>query len=668
MSEDTKRDQEKFDQDEPKGSTDDEETAQDQSDAEPEPEPEPQREDSRSLELRGVNLRAVNLRAVNWGGLVIMLVFGLIFGALFFGGDSGGGGGGDDEHAGHEHAEAGEEDGDVTWTCSMHPQIQQDEPGQCPICGMDLIPASSGESGPAIEPDQIRLNERARKLARIRTSEVRRQSAEGVTRRLLGQVQPAETRVKTVTAWTSGRIDRLRVATTGQKVRRGQVIADIYSPEIYAAHRELLAARQQVAKLKGSAEYVQKSATRTLAAAQRKLDLLGVSDAQLEKMTQADEPWDSVAIRTQFGGTVLERLVDEGNYVQAGTGIYRIADLSKLWVQLDAYESDLPNLAIGQPVEVTLASLPGEVFEGEIAFIDPVVNTRTRTVQVRVEVDNSDGRLRPGMWAKSTIFTTEETSDTADAPLVIPETAPLFAGQRSLVYIELPDKESPTYEAREVVLGAKVGGVFPVISGLREGEQVVTQGAFIIDADLQIRGGKSLMTRPDDTAMQPVDQTVMVSNSFRERLAPLFRTYLDAQRALASDQIDAAKAAAGSMQKALEVFEPGGKRQAARVWDEQRPKLAERVLEFGSAESLDEARRALEPLTESMKGLLTRFGNPLDKPIRVASCPMAFGDRSAEWLQTSEEVDNAYRGAEMRRCGQVHETIDQGAHLNVRSQ
>jgi Cu(I)/Ag(I) efflux system membrane fusion protein len=602
--------------------------------------------------------KAVPLKAVNWGGLVLMLILGVAAGGLFFGG-------GDDEAAGHQHAEeggGGEES--TTWTCSMHPQIQQDEPGQCPICGMDLIPASSGEeSGETLEPDQIRLDERAQKLARIRTIEVERRASEGAAKRLLGRIVPDETRVKTVTSWTSGRIDRLRVATTGERIRRGQVIADIYSPEIYAAHRELLSALDQLERLSDAQSFAQTSAKSGVESVRRKLKLLGVTDSQLKRMEKADSPWESVPIRAQFGGTVLERLVDEGNYVNAGSGIYRVADLSNLWVQLDAYESDLPALQEGQLVELEVASLPGVTFEGKISFIDPVVDPKTRTAQVRVEVNNPDGELRPGMWTEATVLADDAVPGGEKPPLVIPESAPLFSGRRSIVYVKVPDRDVPTYEAREVKLGAKVGHVFPVIAGLEAGEEVVIYGAFVLDADLQIRGGKSLMTRPDDSAMRAIDRAMDVPDSFRDQLAPIFLAYLDMQRGLAADDLGVATVAAKNLQGAIDNFEANGPPKAMRAWSNIEEQLTPRVKAFIDAPDIASARAVFEDITQQLKLLLQHFGNPLDEELKVAYCPMAFDNRGAEWLQTESEVDNVYFGEEMRRCGEFRGSLEKGTHL-----
>ncbi|MBW1756309.1 MAG: efflux RND transporter periplasmic adaptor subunit, partial [Deltaproteobacteria bacterium] len=387
----------------------------------------------------------------------------------------------------------------TTWTCSMHPQIRRTEPGACPICGMDLIPI--GGNGVAGEEDarRVSLSERAKLLARIRTVEVSRLESGGVARRLLGRVDYDETSLRTVTAWIGGRIDRLHVSTTGERVKRGQVIATLYSPEVYNAHQDLIQARQQFERLQeGATPSAGRAAEAALNAARDRLRLLGVPSGELRAMEGADKPSERVRIRTPFGGTVIERLATQGSYVETGTGLYRVADLSTLWVQLDAYESDLSVLKAGQEVSLGVEALPGKVFKGHVTFVDPVLDPKTRTARVRIEVRNENRRLRPGMFVEASVQSGGGAKTADEAPLVVPATAPLFTGRRSIVYVELEGAEQPTYEARVVTLGPRMGDVYPVLTGLREGERVVIHGAFAIDADLQIQGGDSMMNLPDD--------------------------------------------------------------------------------------------------------------------------------------------------------------------------
>lgn len=477
------------------------------------------------MRRRFAGLRRVPMRAQ----LLVAASLGLLAGAWLFGGDVGPPAAerpATDENA-SDAADLGEARGEptTTWTCSMHPQVRADEPGACPICGMDLVavpmaaePTTTG--GGDARPTQITLSPRARARARIRTTPVRRLGDGHAERRLLGRVEVDETAERTVTAWMGGRIDRLLVRATGERIARGQVIARLYSPEVYGAHQDLLSARAQVARLAAAGAVDARAAARAaLDAAQARLRLLGVPPPELRAMARAERPTEHVLIRSPFSGTVIERIAREGTYVTTGSGLYRLADLRRLWVQLDAYESDLPLLRVGQPVWLRFAALPGRRHEGRVSFVDPVLNTRTRTAQVRVEVHNEHGELRPGMFAYAVVAAqaasgsdaaTDAATDAGhEPPLVVPATAPLFTGRRSLVYVELPNAPRPTYEARVVRLGARlaapgIGAIYPVLAGLAEGERVVVHGAFTLDADLQLRGGRGLMDIGNDTLAAPV--------------------------------------------------------------------------------------------------------------------------------------------------------------------
>ncbi|MBL4635109.1 MAG: efflux RND transporter periplasmic adaptor subunit, partial [Kofleriaceae bacterium] len=387
-------------------------------------------------------------------------------------------------------------------------------------------------------PERITLSESAKIRAKIRTTAVKALKKGGEERRLLGRVDYDETRLRTVTSWIGGRIDRLNIRTTGQLVKRGQVIATLYSPEVFGAHQDLLVAKKQLQKLAGATETARMGARLALKASQDRLRLLGLPASVIKTMENAKRPSEQVRIRSPFSGTVLERLATEGSYVKTGTGLLQIADLTSLWVQLDAYESDLPLLSIGQEVSLKVEALPGESFSGRVMFVDPVINQRTRTTRVRVEVKNTDGKLRPNMFAEAVVKGNQ--GDAHHSQLVIPDTAPLFTGRRSLVYVEVPNSERPTYDARLVRLGPKMGDVYPVIAGLAEGDRVVTHGAFTLDADLQIRGGRSMMTAPDDTGDGPYDKIVSIPTKYEKPLAKVVSSYLSLHEALASDDLEAA--------------------------------------------------------------------------------------------------------------------------------
>jgi Cu(I)/Ag(I) efflux system membrane fusion protein len=435
-----------------------------------------------------------------------------------------------------EHIHAAQ-DKEQIWTCSMHPQIRQSKPGKCPICFMDLVPAdTSGESGLR----EISFSEDALKLMEIQTSPVERKFVEAQIR-MVGKADFDETRLKHITAWVPGRIDRLYVDFTGTQVIKGDHMVYLYSPQLISAQAEFLQAVKSVQNLKpGSSELIKRSIRATLEAASEKLRLLGLTEKQIETIEETGQPADYITIYAPIGGIVIDKHVTEGTYVQTGTKIYTIADLSQLWVQLDAYESDMMWIRYGQEVQFTTQAIPGELFKGRISFISPTVNPRTRTIKVRLNVSNPEEKLKPEMFVRAVVrskiasgakvmnadmagkwicpmhpsvikdsagicdicqmdlVTTESLgflkADLPDqAPLVVPATAVLITGKRAVVYVRKPNTEKPTFEGREVVLGPRAGDYYLVRAGLSEGEIVVTKGNFKIDSALQIQAKPSMM-------------------------------------------------------------------------------------------------------------------------------------------------------------------------------
>jgi len=425
------------------------------------------------------------------------------------------------------------------WYCSMHPQIVRDGPGLCPLCEMDLIPMPA-DMAAETAPRELAVSEAAAKLMEIQTSAVERKLVMHEVR-MVGKVAYDETRVKSITAWVPGRIDRLYVDFTGTRVAQGDHLVYLYSPELISAQAELLQAAKASDAASGEVStYLKASSQRTLDATRQKLRLLGLSVEQVEAIEESGEPVTHLTVHSPIGGVVIEKMATEGMYVSTGTHIYTVADLSQVWVKLDAYESDLPWIQYGQEVTFSTEAYPGEVFKGWISFKDPFLDPKTRTVKVRVNVPNADGRLKPEMLVRAVVkarsagngkvmdaamagkwicpmhpsivkaeagscdicemdlVTTESLgyvrADVADqAPLVIPASAPLITGKRAVVYVEKPQADRPTFEGREVVLGPRAGDYYVVKSGLVEGERLVTHGNFKIDSALQIQAKPSMM-------------------------------------------------------------------------------------------------------------------------------------------------------------------------------
>ena len=427
---------------------------------------------------------------------------------------------------------------DQKWTCSMHPQIIRDKSGKCPICGMDLIPLRTDISD--AEQQRLTVSQEVTKLMEIETAPVERKFVENEIR-MVGKIDFDETRVKNIAAWVPGRIDRLYVDYTGIRVRKGDHLVYLYSPQLISAQAELLQAIKAAANIKAeTSELIKNSTEAVLSAAREKLRLLGLTAEQIKQIEASGNPVDHITIYSPIGGVVIRKNATEGMYVETGMPIYTVADLSRLWAKLDAYESDLSWIRYGQKVEFTTQAYAGELFKGTISFIDPVLDPTTRTVKLRVNIDNPDGRLRPEMFIKAVVrskiaassrvmepdlagkwicpmhpeiikdtpgkcdicgmdlVTTESLGylsvrDTEQAPLVIPASAPLITGKRAIVYVQVPDTEKPTYQGREIILGQRAGDYYIVASGLTEGERVVTSGNFKIDAALQLEAKPSMM-------------------------------------------------------------------------------------------------------------------------------------------------------------------------------
>jgi len=405
----------------------------------------------------------------------------------------------------------GSHDASTLWTCSMHPQIKLPNPGKCPICSMDLIPLETQDSGSdSDEAPTLTMSKSAFALAEIETTPVRRGKVSYEVR-MVGRIDFDETRVKTITAWVPGRLDRLYVDFTGVRIKRGDPLVSIYSPELVSTQEELLQAlRTQKELSESKVSLLKDTADQTVSSAREKLRLLGLTDKQIAAVEKNGKAEDHVIIYAPIDGVVIKKRAVEGDYVKTGQVVYEVADLTRLWVKMDAYESDLPWLHLRQEVTFTAAAYPGKSFSGRISFIDPVLNARTRTAAVRVEMDNPKESLKPGVFVHGLAYSAIDTQPGHEKmkmksnllPLLIPSSAPLITGKRAVVYVRIPDEGQPRFEGREVVLGPRAGNQYIVDSGLEEGELVVTHGAFKIDSAMQIQAKPSMMS-PEGGAPAP---------------------------------------------------------------------------------------------------------------------------------------------------------------------
>ena len=421
--------------------------------------------------------------------IIVTMVVGLFLGWLFFHTTS--------EKAPHNHTMEMEEDGTkhTVYTCSMHPQIKEDKPGSCPICGMDLIPMKTmGSDNKQVDPNEIQMSESALALASVQTTVVTKGVPEKEVN-LLGKVQADERNISKITARYGGRIDDLFINYTGQKVRKGGSLAMIYSPDLIIAQKELL----EAIKYKSSNPSFYQ-ATRS------KLKLWNLTEKQIDSIETREQAKTICEIKSPISGTVTKKEVSVGDYVKEGTQLFEVVNLSKVWVLFDAYESDLPWIKKGDNIEFTLQSFPGKQYKGKVAFIDPLIDGQTRVAQVRVELSNSNGEIKPGMFAKGTLKsnTAPNTNE-----ILIPKSAILWTGKRSVVYVKVSDREMTSFLRREIVLGAEAGNFYVVSEGLSAGEEVATNGVFKIDAAAQLEGKSSMMNPTGEGVSTPHDMSNM---------------------------------------------------------------------------------------------------------------------------------------------------------------
>jgi len=363
------------------------------------------------------------------------------------------------------------------WTCSMHPQIRMPQPGKCPICGMDLIPLIQN-SASSINPDAIRLSKEAVQLANVLTSTATKQKPVKEVR-LYGKVQADERLFQSQTAHVPGRIERLFINFTGESVVKGQVLAEIYSPELINAQQDLL----ETVKTKQLQPELYE-------ASKEKLRQLKLTDEQIAKIESSGIVQNNFEVVSNTAGTVTDLKVSTGDHVAEGSVLFEIADLSKVWVMFDAYESDLQFVHKGEKISFTLEALPGMDYTGYIDFIDPVIDPVTRVAKVRVETGNTSGRLKPEMFATGIV--SSNLSDYRN-DVVVPKSAVLWTGKRSVVYVKQPGSDEPVFMMRDVELGPMLGESYVIINGLSDGEEVVTDGAFSVDAAAQLQGKPSMM-------------------------------------------------------------------------------------------------------------------------------------------------------------------------------
>jgi Cu(I)/Ag(I) efflux system membrane fusion protein len=427
----------------------------------------------------------------------VTLTAGLLAGWLIFGGRQ------NKVPDKHQHINT-ENPEETTWTCSMHPQVRQNEPGDCPICGMDLIPLSDGQNAETDELEVV-MSPVAMQLANISTAIVEKTNPVKKVR-LNGKIYADERLVYSQSSHIPGRIEKLHVNFTGEYIRKGQTIATVYSPDLATAQEELLEAKK-----------IRENQPQLYNAAREKLKNWKLSEEQIEEISGSGKIQEEFPVLADISGYVTNKAINTGDYVTTGETLYEISNLSNVWILFDLYESDIALVKKGDKIEFTVSSFPGESFEGVISYLDPVIDPKTRVAKARVVYNNARGKLKPEMFASGVV---EAKPAGKSNSLVVPKSAVMWTGKRSVVYVKTGSEQGVNFIMREVNLGSALGDSYIVESGLQEGEEIAVNGTFSIDAAAQLAGKPSMMNPLGGEAMTGHDHSniaMEVSNLQNEK-------------------------------------------------------------------------------------------------------------------------------------------------------
>lgn len=571
------------------------------------------------------------------------LLVGVLIGWFFFA---------DGKKATHSDSDASEHAESQIWTCTMHPQIRMTEPGDCPICGMELVSLRTGSSSE--DPSTLSMSPSAMSLANVQTSVVEKQKPVKEIR-MNGKVKADETRVFSQVSHIQGRIERLMVNFTGESIRKGQIVAYVYSPELATGQEELFEAYK-----------IKESQPELYRASREKLKNWKLTESQIDKILSSGQIQETFPVLSDVSGVVINKRVNSGDYVQKGQALFEVANLSRVWVLFDVYENDIQWMKSGDEVEFSVQSLPGKILKSRISFIDPVIDPARRVASVRIEISNAGEYLKPDMFATGIVKTPLSSQKEA---LIVPKSSVLWTGKRSVVYV----KESgagANFKMREVTLGPVLGDGYLIKEGLSEGEEVVTNGTFSIDAAAQLAGKPSMMN-PEGGAISTghnhggmssnnsasTNHSIVTNKKITTALQPLFNDYLLLKDALvADDNVKAKKIASGLSANLKKVSMGLFKGPAHEVWMEYSAKSEISLINIKKAESITDIRVSFKELSEQFIFLANTFG-PFEKPLFIHYCSMYDNNKGAKWINATKEIKNPYYGASMLTCGELVEEI-----------
>lgn len=569
--------------------------------------------------------------------------------------------------AGHDHAGTGEpgmatgagEEGAAEaqyYTCGMHPWVILPHPGDCPVCHMELTPLDPSKFTGEVSIDPVVVQNIGVRIEPVTEGPLVR------TIRTVGTVEYDETRVRDVNTKISGWIEQLYVDFVGASVEEGEPLFTLYSPALVQAQEEFLLALRRQREAPSASQTGLGQPLDLVESAHTKLELFDITPEQIDELARTGEASRTMTVLSPHTGVVIAKHATEGMKIDPGTQVFRIADLSKVWVLATLYESQLPFVSEGQRAAMTLSYIPGQTFEGRVVYIYPYVDPRTHEAQVRLEFDNPDGLLKPGMFA-----TVELQSELKREAVLVPRAAVLSTGRRDIAFVS---RGEGRFEPREVRLGAETGeGQIEILEGLMPGEMVVTSGQFLLDSESRIREALAKMVRGDLAA----DQQARVATAGRSELESLPETvaaslidvlhaYLPIGERLASDRADGLAEPARELVGALDRVVGATIPEDENFWHTHTEAADARAaaLELASTTDLAAARETFAELSLALDKLFRATGVPpgLEEEVQSLHCPMFMEDKGgAIWLQAAGPVRNPFFGAMMLECFDQREAL-----------
>ena len=527
------------------------------------------------------------------------------------------------------------------YSCSMHPQIRQNQPGTCPLCGMNLVQSTSLQT--TTDPNAIQLSEDAQKLADIQTLKVTK-SSPSIALHLNGRVGPDKRKTAVQTTHISGQIEQLLIGSKGQYIKAGEIIAYVYSPDLIEAQNELFEA------------FAMKEAQPDLfEATRKKLENWKLTSAQIDTILRLGEPIESFPLVSEWTGIILDKYVSKGSHIQRGTQLYEIANLKSVWVTFDLYETDLKTVHVGDKINMEFSSYPGKIFIGQVNFINPIVDPATQVAQIRVIYTNTFKPVYPGTSVKG-LLNSQPKDD--QKIIILPKTAVLWTGKRSIVYVKDPTSNEPTFHLREVILGALNTSGYAIEKGLEVGEEVVVNGVFTIDAAAQLAGKNSMMNLPHlKTSKESLDEkkTVKInpSPSVTLTLKQMNDAYLNIKNALALKNHNIITSEA-----ALFISQLSDQKNFSADIDQPTLIQLNKVMqEINATKKIDEVYGPFAEISDLFYHFLDHY-KIKNLTLFRQYCPMAFDNKGAYWLSNTQEIYNPYFGEEMRFCGEVKEQLN----------